>query len=235
MADGLEITDLHVRYGRAQAVSGVSLVAPRGSVTALLGPNGAGKSSTILATYGTVRASGSVRLDGVEMSHLGAARRARGGLAIVPQGRQLFARLSVHENLMVAAEHLRLPRRVVDEAEQRFPILADRRRKLAGVLSGGEQQMLVVARALMGAPKALLLDELVTGLAPKIVQDLAATVRSLADEGLAVLLAAPELVGLRGIVDGGYVMIRGELVTECLDPASLQAAYEARLSSIAKV
>ena len=230
MTDGLRLESIEVRYGRAVAVDGVTLDVPPGTVTALLGPNGAGKSSLVLAAYGTVRARGTVRLDGRDLSRVGATRRARGGLAVVPQGRQLFRRLTVRDNLTVAAEQLRLPRTAVDEALERFPILATRQRSLAGVLSGGEQQMLAVSRALLGRPRVLLLDELATGLAPKVVQALGDTVRELAGDGMAVLLAAPELAALRHAVDRGHVLVRGRLVATVEGGfAPLQDAYEAAL------
>ncbi|MBU2696296.1 ABC transporter ATP-binding protein [Pimelobacter sp. 30-1] len=226
----LEIAGLSVRYGGALAVDDIALSVPAGRVTALVGPNGAGKSSAVLAACGTVRSTGQVRLDGERVDGWSPGRRTRGGLALVPQGRQLFSRLTVRENLLIGADQLRLPARSVAAAEERFPILGERRGSLAGVLSGGEQQMLAVARALMGSPRALLLDELVTGLAPLIVQQLATTVRTLADDGLAVLVAAPDLVGLRDVVDRGYVLVRGRVVAEVEDGhRPLQTAYERAL------
>ncbi|KAB2811712.1 ABC transporter ATP-binding protein [Pimelobacter simplex] len=226
----LEIAGLSVRYGGALAVDDIALSVPPGQVTALVGPNGAGKSSAVLATCGTVRSTGEVRLDGERVDGWSPGRRTRAGLALVPQGRQLFSRLTVRENLLIGADQLRLPARSVAAAEERFPILAERRSSLAGVLSGGEQQMLAVARALMGRPRALLLDELVTGLAPLIVQQLATTVRALADDGLAVLVAAPDLVGLRDVVDRGYVLVRGRVVAEVEGGhRPLQSAYERAL------
>ncbi len=213
----LRVEGLSVRYGQAQAVSNVDIVVPGGTVTALVGPNGAGKSSAVLAAYGSVPATGKVFLDGQDVSKLSPAKRARAGIAIVPQGRQLFPHLNVADNLAVMAELLRLPRSAVDGALDRFPILRTRLRSLAGVLSGGEQQMLVVSRALMGSPRVLLLDEMMTGLAPLIVRELAATVTALAKEGVAVLLAEPALGGLRGVVRRGYVIVRGELVASTQD------------------
>jgi branched-chain amino acid transport system ATP-binding protein len=208
----LQINGLAVLYGSAVAVDGVDLVAPGGSVTCLVGPNGAGKSSIILAAYGAVRASGSLLLDGEEISGLASVTRARHGLAIVPQGRQLFPRLTVRENLQVYGDMLKLSGDAIDEALDRFPILRERSKRLAGVLSGGEQQMLVVSRALMTAPSAILLDEIMTGLAPRIVESLVEVVRDLSASGVAVLMAEPSIHAVRGVLQRGYVMIRGRVV-----------------------
>jgi branched-chain amino acid transport system ATP-binding protein len=208
----LTVRDMSVRYGGASALSAVSVAAPGGSVTALVGPNGAGKSSLMLGAYGSVPASGSVLLDGEDVTKLSPAARARAGIAIVPQGRQLFPRLNVLDNMRVMAELLRLPNSAVDEAIDRFPILRTRIRSLVGVLSGGEQQMLVVSRALMGSPRVLLLDEMMTGLAPLIVAELAETVASLAHDGVAVMMAEPAIGAVKGIIDRGYVLVRGSVV-----------------------
>jgi branched-chain amino acid transport system ATP-binding protein len=222
----LAVRGLTVRYGGANALSDVSITAPGGSVTALVGPNGAGKSSLMLGAYGSVAATGTVLLDGEDVTRLSPAARARAGIAIVPQGRQLFPRLNVLDNMRVMAELLRLPGSAVDEAIDRFPILRTRIRSLVGVLSGGEQQMLVVSRALMGSPRVLLLDEMMTGLAPLIVAELASTVAALARDGVAVLLAEPAIGAVRTIIDRGYVLVRGSVVAEVNgggDP--LDAAY----------
>jgi branched-chain amino acid transport system ATP-binding protein len=228
----LRVEGLTVRYGHASALAGVSLAAPAGQVTALVGPNGAGKSSLLLAAYGSVPAAGRVLLDGEDVSRLRPAVRARAGIAIVPQGRQLFPRLNVVDNLQVMAELLRLPRSAVDEALDQFPILRTRRRSLVGVLSGGEQQMLVVSRALMGSPRVLLLDEMMTGLAPLIVRELARTVAGLAQEGVAVLLAEPALGAVRSVVDRGYVLVRGEVVAERADGGrALEDAYRSAIGA----
>jgi branched-chain amino acid transport system ATP-binding protein len=226
----LRLEGLTVRYGHAGAVTGLDLVAPGGAVTALVGPNGAGKSSALLAAYGSVPATGKVFLDGEDVSRLKPAARARAGIAVVPQGRQLFPKLNVADNLQVMAELLRLPRSAVDAAVDRFPILRTRMRSLVGVLSGGEQQMLVVTRALMGSPRVLLLDEMMTGLAPLVVRELLGTVTGLAREGVAVLMAEPALGAVRGAVDRGYVLVRGEVVATCEDGGRpLDAAYQAKM------
>ncbi|MFI5914160.1 ABC transporter ATP-binding protein [Dactylosporangium sp. NPDC051541] len=229
-AHELRLEGLTVRYGHASAVTALDLTAPGGTVTALVGPNGAGKSSALLAAYGSVAATGKVFLDGEDVSRLKPAARARAGIAVVPQGRQLFPKLNVADNLQVMAELLRLPRSAVDTAIDRFPILRTRLRSLVGVLSGGEQQMLVVSRALMGSPRVLLLDEMMTGLAPLIVQELLRTVTALAGEGVAVLMAEPALGAVRGAVDRGYVLVRGETVAVVEDGGkALDAEYQKRM------
>ena len=228
MTHELRVEGLTVRYGHSSALSSVDLTVPGGSVTALVGPNGAGKSSLLLAAYGSVPASGKIFLDGEDVSSMRPAARARAGIALVPQGRQLFPRLNVADNLQVMAELLRLPRSAVDEAVDRFPILRTRLKSLVGVLSGGEQQMLVVTRALMGKPRVLLLDEMMTGLAPLIVRELADTVARLAaDDGVAVVMAEPALGASRRVIDRGYVLIRGAVVaTEEGGGRALDRAYQ---------
>jgi len=227
MAHELRVEGLTVRYGHANALTGVSVTVPGGSVTAVVGPNGAGKSSLLLGAYGSVPSTGRVYLDGEDVSALRPAARARAGIAVVPQGRQLFPRLNVADNLQVMAELLRLPKSAVDEAIDRFPILRARLRSLVGVLSGGEQQMLVVTRALMGSPRVLLLDEMMTGLAPLIVRELADTVARLASEGVAVLMAEPALGASRRIIDRGYVLVRGGIVATVDDGGrALEDAYK---------
>jgi branched-chain amino acid transport system ATP-binding protein len=219
--------DITVRYGHAIAVRGVDVSVPGGSVTAIVGPNGAGKSSLLLALYGSVDATGQVTLDGDDVSRLRATARARAGIALVPQGRQLFPRLTVRENLQLMVDLLRsVPRSAVDEALDRFPILRQRARRLAGVLSGGEQQMLVVARALMGRPRVLLLDEMTTGLAPMIVRELSDTVAGLAADGVAVALAEPSLAPVQRIVDRGVVLIRGEVRATAESSTDLDRSYQ---------
>ena len=226
----LRLDGLSVRYGHASAVTDVHLTVPGGVVTALVGPNGAGKSSALLAAYGSVASTGRVFLDGEDVSRLRPAARARAGIAVVPQGRQLFPRLNVTDNLQVMAELLGLPKSAVDTAIDRFPILRTRMKSLVGVLSGGEQQMLVVSRALMGSPRVLLLDEVMTGLAPLVVQELLRTVTELAAGGVAVLMAEPSLGAVRAAVDRGYVLVRGEVVAnEERGGGALDAVYRAKM------
>lgn len=222
----LELDRVTVRYGSAVAVREVSLVAPAGEVTAIVGPNGAGKTSLAGSIYGSVPATGTIKFDGREIQKLSALDRVRSGFAYVPQGRQLFMRMSVRENLRVGADLLGLKAEAVETAFERFPILRERSESYAGVLSGGEQQMLVLARALLETPKVLLLDEMMTGLAPKIVAELRAQVGGLAAEGVTVIVTEPALTALKSVVDRGYVMQRGELVRECDSAATLDNAYK---------
>ncbi|MDJ0431747.1 ABC transporter ATP-binding protein [Rhodococcus qingshengii] len=222
----LELDRVTVRYGSAVAVREVSLVAPAGEVTAIVGPNGAGKTSLAGSIYGSVPATGTIKFDGREIQKLSALDRVRSGFAYVPQGRQLFMRMSVRENLRVGADLLGLKAEAVETAFERFPILRERSESYAGVLSGGEQQMLVLGRALLETPKVLLLDEMMTGLAPKIVAELRALVGGLAAEGVTVIVTEPALTALKSVVDRGYVMQRGELVRECDSAATLENAYK---------
>lgn len=221
----LTVDEMTVRYGSVSAVSAVSLTAEPGSVTAVVGPNGAGKSSLFSAIYGSARCTGTVCLDDLDISKESAMVRGRRGFSYVPQGRQLFMKMSVVENLVVGADLLGLRKSAVDAAMDRFPVLRERASSYAGVLSGGEQQMLVLARALLAQPKVILLDEMTTGLAPKIVSGLRDTVRGLAETGVAVLIAEPALTSLKSIVNRGYVMQRGRIAASCESAEDLEMEH----------
>lgn len=222
----LEAADIQVRYGAVEAVRSAAIRLERGAVTALVGPNGAGKSSLIEAVVGSARgARGVVSLDGRRIDGLDACGRARAGLAVVPQGRQVFPRLSVWENLRVLADAVGIPPAAVADAIERFPNLVERRDKPAGVLSGGEQQMVALARALMLKPRVLLLDEPALGLAPIVVAELSGTIAALADEGMAILVAEPSIRLIRQRIARGYVMIRGRIVAEAGNLADLERRY----------
>ncbi|MET4047484.1 ABC transporter ATP-binding protein [Rhodococcus sp. 1163] len=214
-----------VQYGKALAVREASLTAQPGHVTAVVGPNGAGKSSLLTALFGSVASSGTVTMDGDVISGKLPRQRMRAGLAYVPQGRQLFPRLTVRENLEIGARLLGVSNDVIETAYNRFPILRTRAKALAGVLSGGEQQMLVLSRALLQTPSVLLLDEMTTGLAPKIAGELLDQVRQLADTGITVVVAEPALHRVARIVDSGYVMMRGSLSELEPSAAALDSAY----------
>lgn len=217
---------LRVRYGGAVALDGVSVTVPAGVVTGIIGPNGAGKSSLLRALYGSVPTyGGTVTLNGNDVTAWSARARARSGLALVPQGRQLFPRLSVRENLQVMANQMGVDPASVNAALDRFPVLRERSRHLAGVLSGGEQQMLAVTRALMLEPSVLLLDEVMTGLAPRIVDDLADTFRQLRDQGVAIVVADSSSFVAQLLVERAYILVRGR-VTALESGSGILSAYQ---------
>lgn len=222
----LTVSNLVVRYGNAEAVSRASLTAAPGKVTAIVGPNGAGKSTLLQAIVGGLRsAEGDVVLKGRSVARHSPTERGKSGLVLVPQGRQVFPVLTVRENLQVMADALSLPHERIDEALRRFPVLMERRAVPAGSLSGGEQQMLAFARAMMSRPAVLLLDEPTLGLAPVIVAELTRTIDALADDGVAVVVAEPSIRLIRNQVDRGYVMIRGRMVAQVQGAAELERAY----------
>jgi branched-chain amino acid transport system ATP-binding protein len=223
---GLSASGVVVRYGKATAVRSVDISLPRGKISALVGPNGAGKSSLLNAIQGVVRSDmRTLELAGSSLLNLNSTERARNGLILVPQGRQIFAKLSVVDNLRVVADGLRLPKDRVDEALDRFPILRERRKRAAGVLSGGEQQMLVLARALMSRPAVLMLDEPTQGLAPTIVSTIVSVLEQMRDEGSTVLVAEPTIRLLPRSLDYGLVMVHGQIVAEAQSLQSLETAF----------
>jgi branched-chain amino acid transport system ATP-binding protein len=222
----LEVSDVSVHYGKAVAVQGAGFELESGTMTALLGPNGAGKSSLFNAVAGVVpMRSGKVLFEGEEITSLTPTARARRGVVLVPQGRQLFPRLTVLENLQVVADALRCDKSALDTAMDRFPILRDRAGALAGVLSGGEQQMLVLARGLMSRPRVLMLDEPTLGLAPSIVSDVMRTVSTLAGEGIGVVIAEPSTRVVVNVATRGSVMIRGRIAHRAETMTELEAGY----------
>jgi branched-chain amino acid transport system ATP-binding protein len=225
----LRLSSLAVTYGRAAAVADATLDVVGGRITALLGPNAAGKTSTLHGITGVVPASGSVVLDGDELLELSQARRARLGVALVPQGRQLFPDLTVEENLRIAVDLNRLDRGAVAQGLDLFPVLRERRRAPAGVLSGGQQQMLALARAIIVQPRVLLLDEAVDGLAAGTVRELMGVVTALANSGVAVLMAEPTAGPILEWVDDGYVLMRGHVLARGETREELEAAYEHHL------
>ena len=233
-AEYLEVDGLSVTYGTASALTDVSVRFPAGAVTAVTGPNGAGKSTLLLAIRGTVASTGDISLSGADVRAM-SVRERTSAVAIVPQGRQLFPRLTVRENLQVMAAVLGLPRESVDAALDRFPVLRTRARSLAGVLSGGEQQMLVVSRALMGDPCFLLLDEPMTGLAPLVVRSIADTVRELAASGVGVVIAEPSLHAVRSVVDAGHVLVRGRVAASADDVSELERVYQSVMGMVERV
>ncbi len=213
----LEVEDLRVFHGRIEAVHGISFSVGEGACVALLGPNGAGKTSTLSAVCGVARSRGRVRLGGEDISALAAEERVRRGIALAPEGRRVFANLTVVENLAlggaIRADRAAV-RREIDGWLGTFPALAERRAQPAGTLSGGEQQMLAIARALMGAPRILLLDEPSLGLAPMVCAQVFGMVRDLRSRGVTILLVEQNVRQAMRLADRVHVMSGGTVVAE---------------------
>ncbi|MBB6309272.1 ABC transporter ATP-binding protein [Xanthobacter tagetidis] len=207
----LEAQDLAAAYGRAQVLFGVSLALAPGEVLALVGRNGAGKSTTLKAIMGLVPATGTVRLGGQDIARLPAFERARLGLGYVPEDRRIFTDLTVLENLETGRRPPRSGRAPFTEARlfAMFPNLAEMRHRRGGAMSGGEQQMLALARTLMGNPAVLLLDEPSEGLAPRIVAEMAKAVAALKAEGLSILVSEQNVAFTRAIADRALLIERG--------------------------
>jgi branched-chain amino acid transport system ATP-binding protein len=206
----LEVEDLRVRYGAVEAVHGVSFAANAGEVTALIGANGAGKSSTLAAISGLVPARGRIRFDGRDIAGAPPHAIVRAGVVQVPEGREILARMTVEENLLMGLRDGE--RSALGSAYERFPILRERRAVLAGSLSGGEQQMLAIARALLAQPRLLLLDEPSLGLAPLVVKRVFDTLAELKRQGVTMLLVEQNALRALRLADRAYVMELGRIV-----------------------
>ncbi len=212
----LEIRDLHVHYGNIHALKGISLDVAEGEIVTLIGANGAGKSTTLNAISGLVRPSaGSIRYGGEDITRVPAHEIVARGVVQVPEGRRIFARLTVRENLLMGAYRVR-DRRSIEEGIERvfamFPRLKEREHQVCGTLSGGEQQMLAIGRALMTRPRVLLMDEPSMGLAPVLVDGIFATIRYLHEEGTTILLVEQNARMALSVADRGYVVETGRIV-----------------------
>jgi branched-chain amino acid transport system ATP-binding protein len=230
----LEIGDLHVAYGQVEAVRGVSLSLLPGQIVSVIGPNGAGKTTLLAAAMGLLPSRGVLRFEGQDLHGMDVEARVERGLTLVPEKRELFGELSVFDNLALGAFAGRLGRaelkRRLDNVYTRFPRLADRHKQRADTLSGGERQMLALGRALMSAPRLLMLDEPSLGLAPLIVQEILSIVRQLRSDGVSILLVEQNARAALDSSDRGYVLETGEVAlqgdsAELASDARVQATY----------
>jgi branched-chain amino acid transport system ATP-binding protein len=212
MAAALELRDLHAAYGRIEVLHGVDLVVPEASVFALLGPNGAGKTTTLKTVDGRLRPSGGcVHVAGTHVNGAATDALTRAGVCSIPEGRGIFPNLTVAENLRMMTYSGTSDDDVEGIAYARFPILGERRKQLAGTLSGGQQQMLAMARALSADPSLLLVDELSMGLAPLIVAELYDVLSQLAADGVAILLVEQFARTALAIADYAAIMVQGRV------------------------
>jgi len=232
MSSMLEIGDLHVSYGQVEAVRGVSLSLEKGQIISVIGPNGAGKTTLLAAAMGLLPSKGILRFEGEDMHGLDVESRVERGLCLVPEKRELFGELTVLDNLQLGAYTKRLRsdalKKRLQSVYDRFPRLAERKSQRANTLSGGERQMLAVGRALMSAPRLLMLDEPSLGLAPLVVRDILTIVRKLRDDGVSILLVEQNARAALESSDEGYVLETGEIA---LHGASEQLASDPRVQA----
>jgi len=211
----LELDDVSVVYGKRRALEGVSLTVAPGEIVTLLGANGAGKSTTLRTVSGLIRpCHGRVRYEGRDITHAPSDAIVAGGVSHVPEGREIFPEFTVHENLLVGGhtvERSRIAERL-DSVFRLFPVLRERQLQMAGTLSGGEQQMLAIGRALMARPRVLLLDEPSLGLAPMLAREIFRVIRRISAEGVAVLLVEQNARRALALASRGYVLETGRLV-----------------------
>ena len=212
----LEVDDVHAFYGNIHALRGVSLTVEEGEIVSLIGANGAGKTTTLNTISGLVRArEGRVRLDGEDITHTPPHEIVRQGIVQVPEGRRMFTRLTVEENLKMGGYSLASSAGVaagIDRAFEMFPRLKERRHQVAGTLSGGEQQMLAISRGLMTNPKVFLLDEPSMGLAPTLVELIFETISAINKAGTTILLVEQNALMALGIASRGYILQTGQIV-----------------------
>lgn len=212
----LTIDKLAVRYGPVEAIRDLTLTVEQGEIVTVVGSNGAGKSTLLHAVSGLVASSGEVSLDGRDITDLPGFQRARQGIALVPEGRMIFGELSVLDNLRtgIASMSARSRAERLEPIFELFPVLRDRSRQVGATLSGGEQQMLAIGRALVTKPRILLMDEPSMGLAPKIVDDVYEVLHLLREAGQTVLLVEQNARKAFSVADRGYVLEVGEIVME---------------------
>jgi branched-chain amino acid transport system ATP-binding protein len=230
----LEVNDIQVSYGAIQALRGISLKVEEGEIVTLIGANGAGKSTTVRTIAGLLKpTAGAITFDGRDLAKLSPEQIVRGGIALSPEGRLVFSRMSVHENLLMGA-YVRKDRDGIRQDMERvfqlFPRLAERRTQTGGTLSGGEQQMLAIGRALMAQPRLLLLDEPSLGLAPVLTDRIFEVLEEINQQGTTILLIEQNALRALKLANRGYVMETGNIVhqgsaKELLDSSEVQKAY----------
>jgi branched-chain amino acid transport system ATP-binding protein len=230
----LEVHDLKVAYGGIHALKGIDLRVSQGELVALIGSNGAGKTTTLKTLAGLLHpAGGQIQYDGRNLKNIAVHQRAAMGIALVPEGRGVFARMTVEENLLMGAYSRSDKNGIATDLERMyglFPRLAERKNQLAGTLSGGEQQMVAMARALMSRPRLLMLDEPSMGLAPLMVQKIFATIREISALGMSILLVEQNAKLALQVAQRGYVMESGAITlsgaaSELLGSDAVQLAY----------
>ncbi|HWE00935.1 MAG TPA: urea ABC transporter ATP-binding subunit UrtE [Tepidisphaeraceae bacterium] len=212
----LAIQNLSFSYGMVQALRGISMTMPPGQVTCVMGRNGVGKTTLMKNIMGLLHHSaGSILLGERDVSSLPANRRARSGIALVPQGRQIFPKLSITENLRIGLQARNDGRKSIpEEVYELFPVLKSMSKRMGGDLSGGQQQQLALARALVGEPKVLLLDEPTEGIQPNIIQQIGVVLHKLVERGMTIVLVEQYLDFVREFGHGFYIMNRGKVVAE---------------------
>jgi len=229
----LVVDDVFSGYGKSQVLHGVSLSVDEGEIVALIGANGAGKTTLLKTISGLVQTrSGTIRFQNTEIQNLSAHRIVESGVSQVAEGRAMLKRMTVLENLRIGA-HVRKDKEVgqdIDQIFSKFPVLGERHDQLAGLLSGGEQQMLAIGRALMARPRILLLDEPSLGLAPMVVTEIFRTLRALRDDEKTIFLVEQNARRALQVADRGYVLERGQITLEgtgqrLLDDETIQQTY----------
>ena len=229
----LVVDDVFSGYGKSQVLHGVSLSVNEGEIVALIGANGAGKTTLLKTISGLIQTrSGTIRFQNTEIQNLSAHRIVESGVSQVAEGRAMLKRMTVLENLRIGA-HVRKDKEVrqdIDQIFSKFPVLGERQDQLAGLLSGGEQQMLAIGRALMARPRILLLDEPSLGLAPMVVTEIFRTLRALRDDETTIILVEQHARRALQVADRGYVLERGQIALEgtgqrLLDDETIQQTY----------
>jgi len=214
----LEAQNVHIAYGDAPAVWDATLHVEEGEIVSVIGPNGAGKSTLINAIAGLLRwKKGSLNFDGVDLAEIPSHKVCRQGIALVPEGRRLFTTMTVEENLEIGGfrpEARKLTSESLARVYELFPVLKEKREQLAGSLSGGQQQMVAIGRALMARPRLLLLDEPSLGLAPSVVADVFRAIEAIHDEGVSILLVEQNVAQALEVANRAYVLEDGHIVAE---------------------